>query len=659
MSTRGNKLRFKRYCCNLSVVSDSSIVMKARQLAGILRSAWEWVRRYSAPGSHDPGFDLESAIRIRRRIIVPIVLILGYLEIIIIVVMRNITHEHMLRQWYFGVVFTSSLFLGIALILVFWRYLGILQRRMMMALQKRQQAERVLQASEERFRTLTQMAPGGIYLTDIAGRFTYTNEIWCEMTGMTSEQALGDGWVEAIHPDDRDRVAQEWERLVAIRAAWDEEYRLKSPTGKETWVHGIASPLLADNGQVAGYVGINVDITDRKLTEAHQRLLGENLAHTQRLETIGRLAGGVAHDLNNMLTPILGYSEMLSDILPMGSAQRAQADEIIKASQRARDIVHQLLAFARKQHMALISLDLNQVLREFEVILRHTLRENIVIDFKLADLTGQIDGDAVQLEQIILNLALNAQDAMPTGGTLTIATRMVNINKHHAELHPGVSIGPNIMLEVSDTGTGMDSETIRLIFEPFFTTKDIGQGTGLGLASVHGIVLQLGGHIDVTSAVGKGSTFRIYFPLSRKPLQFPALQAQEAIPSPTTETILVAEDQSHVRQCVKTMLTNLGYHMLEAEDGQTALTVASHHDAPIHLLLTDIVMPGINGHQLFEQLAAIRPGLKVLYMSGYPSEVITKQGILTHGVNFISKPFSMGELSRKIKQALGARPKQS
>ncbi|MEJ2041178.1 MAG: ATP-binding protein, partial [Desulfosarcinaceae bacterium] len=422
--------------------------------------------------------------------------------------------------------------------------------------------------------------------------------------------------------------------------------------GQDRWIEVRGTLYRDDQGRLTRMTGICTDITDRKHEEAEKKYLQQQFHQTQKLESVGRLAGGVAHDLNNLLSPILGYSEMLIDEAPPGGPWVAPLKEILKAGFRARDLVRQLLAFSRKQALDFTSVDLNALLKDFENLLRRTIREDIVIQMNLASALPSIKGDMGQLEQVVMNLAVNAQDAMPEGGRLTIETTSLFLDEAYAAEHRGSKPGPYVMLLVSDTGHGMDLRTRELIFEPFFTTKEVNAGTGLGLATVYGIIKQHGGNIWVYSEPEMGTTFRIYLPVSDEVFgqEEPSLPAVSDLSG--SETIFLVEDNEQVRDLALAILQHAGYTVLSASGGKEALERLSHYSGPLHLLLTDVIMPGINGRQLFSRAADLFPGLKVLYMSGYTAEVIAHHGIMDEGIDFIQKPFSVQALVAKVREVL-------
>ena len=397
------------------------------------------------------------------------------------------------------------------------------------------------------------------------------------------------------------------------------------------------------------------DITERKTAEREQASLKEQLFQSQKMETVGLLAGGVAHDFNNLLTPILGYSEMMMTGLPEGHPDRKKLEQIHQAADLARVLTMRLLAFSRKQVLRLDVVDLGDIVRGLEPVIRRTIRENIRIETVVGGEPGLVRADKGQIEQALLNLAVNAQDAMPGEGTLTIEARNVDLDDSCAFTHPEVVPGPHVMLSVSDTGAGMDEETRAHIFEPFFTTKGQGKGTGLGLATVYGIVKQHGGAVTVHSEKGRGSVFRMYLPLVAMEGKTADAAPPAAAPDHAargTETVLVAEDNEAVRTLACRMLEDLGYRVLSAESADRCVELAAGHPEPIHLLLTDVIMPGKNGKELYDLLKRDRPGLKALFMSGYPGEVIGHHGILGEDVFFLQKPFTNAALAHQVRLAL-------
>jgi signal transduction histidine kinase/ActR/RegA family two-component response regulator len=404
--------------------------------------------------------------------------------------------------------------------------------------------------------------------------------------------------------------------------------------------------LVRDAAGAGGYIeGLIEDVTE-------QRSLENQFRQAQRLEAVGRLAGGVAHDFNNVLTAITGYSELLLDELTPGDPKRQDVEEIHAAARRAAGLTRQLLAFSRKQVFQTRVLDLNAVVRMLEKMLQRLIGEDVKLEIAPSSALGAVRADPGQIEQVIMNLAVNSRDAMPGGGRLTIETANVDLDEAYAREHAGAAPGRYVMLAVSDTGTGMDAETQSHIFEPFFTTKEQGTGTGLGLATVYGIVKQSGGHVWVYSEPGRGATFKIYLPRVDEPVE--AQDAQQVAPPVAggRETVLVAEDDPSVREIVAEVLTQKGYRVLRAPDGQTALEMARAQPGEIQLLVTDIVMPGMTGRELAEVLVAERAGVRVLYMSGYTDDAVVRHGVLAEGLPYLQKPFSPRALALKVREVL-------
>src|SRR6266566_3119134 len=393
--------------------------------------------------------------------------------------------------------------------------------------------------------------------------------------------------------------------------------------------------------------------TQRDVTE--QRQLEEQFRQSQKMEAVGQLAGGIAHDFNNLLTAILGNTQLLLRDLPPGDAKRGDVEEIRKASERAASLTRQLLAYSRRQMLQPEVLDLNGVVAEMDRMLRRLIGEHIALVTVLAPELGRVRADPNQLEQVIVNLAVNARDAMPDGGKLTIETANVELDATYAQAHLGSVPGSYAMVAVTDTGVGMDATVRAHLFEPFFTTKEVGKGTGLGLATVYGIVKQSDGYISVYSEVGRGTSFKIYLPRIDTPAPIPASPAKDR-PDRGTETILVVEDEPAVLSLSRRALEAQGYVVLAASDASDAMRVVERHGGTIHLLLTDVVMPGLSGRELADRLATRRPGIRVLYMSGYPGDAVVQHGALPHGSAFLQKPFSPDGLARKVRDVLDANP---
>ena len=401
-----------------------------------------------------------------------------------------------------------------------------------------------------------------------------------------------------------------------------------------------------EDGQLVRVWGTQRDVTE-------QRHLEEQFRQSQKMEAVGQLAGGIAHDFNNLLTAILGNTQLLLRELPPGDSMHDDVEEIRKASERAASLTRQLLAYSRRQMLQPEVLDLNVVMAEMDKMLRRLIGEHIDLVAVFAPDLGRVRADPNQIEQVIVNLAVNARDAMPDGGKLTIATANVDLDETFAQAHLGSVPGSYAMLAVTDTGVGMDATVRAHLFEPFFTTKEVGKGTGLGLATVYGIVKQSGGYISVSSAPGHGSSFKIYLPRIATPAEPPA-GAPKGGPAPGSETVLVVEDEPAVLTLSRRALESQGYVVLAASDADAALRVVERHGGMIHLLLTDVVMPGLSGRELADRLSAQRPGIRVLYMSGYPGDAVVQHGTLPLGSAFLQKPFSPDGLARKVRDVLDA-----
>jgi signal transduction histidine kinase/ActR/RegA family two-component response regulator len=398
--------------------------------------------------------------------------------------------------------------------------------------------------------------------------------------------------------------------------------------------------------------GLHVIAVVRDETESHR--LVEQSRQAQKMESIGRLAGGVAHDFNNLLTVIGGCADRIVNALGFDHQARQDLEEIRRAASRASDLTRQLLAFSRRQVLAPEVLSLNRVVADMERLLRRLIGEDIELRTVLAPDLGNVRADPGQLEQVIVNLAVNAQDAMPQGGSLTIETANARLDESRAWEHVSLRPGPYAMLAISDTGVGIDPAAREHLFEPFFTTKEMGKGTGLGLATVYGIVKQSEGYIWVYSEPGHGTTFKIYLPEVDDSPTWPRAAKPEARSARGTETVLVAEDNAAVRSLVGRTLTEAGYAVLEAATAADALTLAREYPGRIHLLLSDVVLPGEAGTQLAKGVASLRPGLRILYMSGYTNDAVLRRGILAHGQSYLQKPFAPADLLRQLRRALDA-----
>jgi nitrogen-specific signal transduction histidine kinase/CheY-like chemotaxis protein len=404
-------------------------------------------------------------------------------------------------------------------------------------------------------------------------------------------------------------------------------------------------------------MSILMDVTERKAAEETRKrlkIVEEQLRQSQKMEAVGKLAGGVAHDFNNLLTAISGYSDLLLHRLPDYSTLRRDVEEIRKAGDRAATLTRQLLAFSHRQVLQPKVLDLNNVVTKMGQMLRRLIGEDIELSIDLSPSLSLVKADPGQIEQVIVNLVVNARDAMPDGGRITIATTGADLSSSYAAVHPEVVPGPHVLLSVANTGHGMNDETQMHLFEPFFTTKEGGKGSGLGLATVYGIVQQSGGHLRVNSAADRGSTFLIYLPRVEPP-EDGVQGADRSLlphPSPGTETVLLAEDEEVVRRFAREILSGNGYKVLEAGSGREALLLSEAYRGEIQLLLTDVVMPKMSGRELTERIRPLRPDLRILYMSGYTDDAILRHGVLEDGIPFLQKPFTPEGLARKVREVL-------
>jgi PAS domain S-box-containing protein len=494
------------------------------------------------------------------------------------------------------------------------------------------------------------------------GGFVY-DERWRELVGHggAAAELAPPAWEALIHPDDRAAVeAARAAHLAGEAETLRSEHRLRHRSGRWVWVLETGRVIERDPaGRALRACGTVLDVTaqreaDAKVEEgrAARALLEEELRQSQRVESIGRLAGGVAHDLNNLLCPILSYGGLLTRELPAGGEPREFAEEIVLAGRRARELVQQLLAFGRRQVLSVRPVSLEEILREFEKLLRRTIREDVAIELRCAPDVGPILADRGQIEQVIMNLAVNAGDAMPEGGRLTLVTRGVRLEGREEAERLGVAPGPYALLEVVDTGTGMEEEISRHIFEPFFSTKGTG-GTGLGLATVHGIVRQHGGAIRVASRPGEGTTFSILLPIATDAVAEPTPRRPPPRAARGTETILVAEDDEQVRGAESAILRRCGYEVLAAGSGEGALALLAGHPGAVHLLLSDVVMPGMGGRELHARVAAAWPSVKVLFTSGYAwSPEDEGRGFAAEA--FLKKPFAEDDLAQKVRAVLDA-----
>ena len=518
------------------------------------------------------------------------------------------------------------------------------------ALERARQRE-ALRTQERLLRQIIDANPSLIFVKDWNGRFVLVNQATAQVYGTTVESLVGKTDAD-FNPNveeiahflrhDRDVMSSGQPKIIA------EEPVTNPTTGDTRWFQTIKVPLRSPAEGTATLLGVATEITERKRLE-------EQLLQSQKMEAVGQLAGGVAHDFNNILTAIVGYTDLLAAELASNVRQLEDLEEIRKAARRAAALTRQLLAFSRKQVLEPRIIDVNSVVLNLDKMLRSLISENIELKTDLADNLGAARADPNQIEQVIMNLAINARDAMPDGGTVTIETGNVTLDDAYAAQHVSVIPGEYVMLAVSDTGCGMDEKTQSRIFEPFFTTKPAGRGTGLGLSTVYGIVKQTGGNIWLYSEPGKGTTFKIYLPaIAALPEDIGKVAPAEA-PRRGAGTVLVVEDDEQLRRLTHRALDAQGYTVLVADRGATALDIARRHKGEIDLLLTDVIMPDTNGRKLAETIQAARPGMRVLYMSGYPDGAIASHGMLEPGVAYLAKPFTTDAITRRVREVLEAR----
>jgi two-component system cell cycle sensor histidine kinase/response regulator CckA len=524
---------------------------------------------------------------------------------------------------------------------------GSLKRLVPAVERELQQVEqrRARRQADEHYRLLFERNPAGILRNAPDGRILECNDAAVSIFGLTAKEELVGRNIRDFFadPGDRERILA---RLRSEGVVTNLEIRLRRSDGSISWVLA-GMTLIAGDAERAEFIeGLFHDITERKRLE-------DQLRQSQRMEAIGRLAGGVAHDFNNLLTAILGYSDLLYNQLPEDSPLRGEADEIRKAAHSAAALTRQLLAFSRKQLLVPEIVNPNELVSGMEKMLRRLIGEHIEVSTALDPALAAVKADPGQLEQVIMNLAVNARDAMPRGGKLTIETANVELDESYARNRSGVvPPGAYVLISVSDTGMGMDETTRAQVFEPFFTTKEKGKGTGLGLATVYGIVKQSGGSIWVYSEPGKGTSFKIYLPRAEESKRKEKAAARPEPMARGTETVLLVEDEDAVRTLARLALEAAGYRVLEARHGGEALSIAEGHDGKIDLMLTDTVMPGMGGPELAGRMASLRPETRALFMSGYADDAVFRHGILESKARFLQKPFTAGVLTRKVREVL-------
>jgi PAS domain S-box-containing protein len=512
----------------------------------------------------------------------------------------------------------------------------------------RKRAAEALRRSEASFRSVFEDAPYGIYRAGLSGQLFLVNSTLEQMLGYGSQDELLKANLATdiyCDPGEHQRLIETFPQHQGFK---DIEFEWKRKDGTRITVRSSGRPVRDETGEFAYLEVFAEDITQRRVLEKQLRM-------AQKMEAIGRLSGGIAHDFNNLLGVIMGYSQVMKRSLGPAHSSYEHAEEIEKASQRAVSLTRQLLAFSRQQVLEPAILNLNALVSDMEKMLPRLIGEDIKLNLILAPTLGQVKADQGQIEQVVMNLAVNARDAMPGGGKLIIQTANVELDVAYTLEHPGSKPDRYVMLAVTDTGIGMDPETQAHIFEPFFTTKERDKGTGLGLATVYGVVKQSGGYIAVDSEKGKGASFSVYLPRVEQAVAVPEASPAKTLTLQGSETILLVEDAEPLRKLAHMFLKDNGYQVLTAADGEEALQVARQHAAPIQLLLTDVVMPGINGRVLAERLAPWQLGMKVLYMSGYTDSFIAGHGVLEAGTHLLHKPFTEEALMRKVREVLDAK----
>jgi PAS domain S-box-containing protein len=512
---------------------------------------------------------------------------------------------------------------------------------------ERKQTEAQLNETQERLQRVVSVGKVGLWDWDLLTNKVYYSPEWKRQIGYKDTEIAQnfDEWKNRIHPDDRaGALLSIQEYLKGAKTSYEIEFRFRHRDGSYRHILSRGLKWLAEDGTPIRMLGSHVDITERDQLQAQ-------LLQAQKMMSVGQLAGGVAHDFNNLLTIIIGTSELASTSLRKDDPLIESFQQIREAGKRAAALIRQLLAFSRKQVMKMEILDMGILIEDMKNMFKRLIREDINLVIDQTQCMSNIKADRVQIEQVILNLVVNARDAMPSGGTVTISTHLININSEDAKSHPLVPPGSYVMLMVSDTGVGMDEMTQSRVFEPFFTTKELGSGTGLGLATVYGIIAQSGGSIELESKIGQGTTFKIYLPWVDETarMNLPTLSFTAV---PGNETILLVEDEKALCQLAQEVLQSAGYTVMTADHGEDALTLLAGHDGPVHLLLTDVVMPGISGRVLATRVAEKYPKIKVLFTSGYTDDAVLRLGVLDSAAQFISTPYPITALTTKVREVL-------
>jgi PAS domain S-box-containing protein len=523
--------------------------------------------------------------------------------------------------------------------------LGITYARLVLTQREQETASESLRQSHLLLNSIMEGVNEVIFVKDLHGRYVMINTPGAHMVGHSVEEVIGKTDLDLFPPETAEAIRATDAQVLRSGQITTYELQMKFPSGPRNFLT-TKSPQLGPNGEIIGMIGVSLDVTER-------RKLEQQMQQAQRMEAIGTLSGGIAHDFNNLLTVIKGYTGLLFEALP-DPQQRSLVTNIDQAADRASSLTRQLLAYSRRQVMQPKVISLNDLVVNMDKMLQRLIGEDVEMKTVAASNLGSVKADPSQIEQVIMNLAVNARDAMPKGGSLTLETTNVDLDETYAKNHPGTYAGRYVMLAVSDTGVGMNAHTRSHIFEPFFTTKAMGQGTGLGLSMVYGIVRQSGGSIEVYSEPGQGSTFKIYLPRIEAPPEALLTKQSSATRTRGNETILLVEDDIQVRDLAAAALTSSGYTVLTVDSARAAAAKCDEHKGDIHLLLTDVIMPGIGGREVANQVLARRPNAKVLYMSGYTTNAIIHHGVLDPGTFFLQKPFTPSALSAKVREVLDA-----
>jgi two-component system, cell cycle sensor histidine kinase and response regulator CckA len=503
--------------------------------------------------------------------------------------------------------------------------------------QRRHSAEQALALSEDRFKTLCGAAPLGIFHCDAQGKNVYVNPRWQQISGLSAAESLGEVWLQAIHPEDFDLASESWQATLAQQQSWTSEHRLLTPQGETRWVRTLVSPMYSTQGEFLGHVGTVENITEKKQLETQ-------FLRAQRLESLGTMASGIAHDLNNVLTPIMGIVELLPLQIPNIDKQTQMLLQILdESTQRGAGLVKQILSFTRGVEGKPTQTQVSHLLREVYNIIHQTFPKNIRLSTELPQDLWAIAADATLLHQVFMNLCVNARDAMPDGGTLTIRAENLTIDEHYAKMNLDLSIGDYVAITIADTGTGIVPEILDRIFDPFFTTKEIGKGTGLGLATVLGIVKSHQGSIDIHSEIGKGTQFKVYLPATATTQVEPSIvNAQPQ--SGRGELILVVDDEVAIQDITKATLTAYNYNVITASDGIEAIAMYAQHKQEISIVLLDLMMPALDSSTLIRTLFRLDPQVRIIAMSGLATNESVKK-VMNEGIcAFLAKPFTAPEL---------------